>query len=39
LHRWRRPGYPTAGCVAFSAPDLRWIATRITHKTRLIVKE
>lgn len=38
LHRWRRPGYPTAGCVAFAPHDLRWIAERITHGTRLIVR-
>ncbi len=38
LHRWRRPGYPTAGCVAFAAADLRWIAKRIQHGTRLIVR-
>lgn len=38
VHRWRRPGYPTAGCVALSAPDLRWIARRITPQTRLIVR-
>lgn len=38
LHRWRRPGYPTAGCVAFDPRDLLWIARRITHQTRLIVR-
>ncbi len=38
LHRWRRPGAPTAGCVAFSASDLLWIARRITHQTRLIIR-
>ena len=38
LHRWRRPGYPTAGCVAFAPHDLREIAERITHGTRLIVR-
>ena len=29
IHQWRRPGYPTAGCVALSRTDL--------HGTRLIV--
>ena len=29
LHRWRRPCYPTAGCVAFAPRDLAWIAARI----------
>lgn len=38
LHQWRRPGAPTAGCVAFSRRDLHWIARRITHQTRLIVR-
>ena len=38
LHRWRRPGYPTAGCVAFAPHHLRWIAERITPGTRLIVR-
>ena len=38
LHRWRRPGAPTAGCLAFSAPDLLWIAQRIQHRTRLVIR-
>ena len=38
IHAWRRPRYPTAGCVAFDPADLRWIAARITHQTRLIVR-
>lgn len=37
LHRWRRPHYPTAGCVAFDPADLRWIAERIELQTRLII--
>ena len=37
VHRWRRPGAPTAGCVALSPRDLRWLAQRITPRTRLIV--
>jgi L,D-peptidoglycan transpeptidase YkuD (ErfK/YbiS/YcfS/YnhG family) len=37
LHRWRRPGYPTAGCVAFAPCDLRWIAERVVPGARLIV--
>lgn len=37
LHRWRRPGYPTEGCVAFDPGHLRWIARRIGPGTRLIV--
>lgn len=38
LHRWRRPGYPTEGCVAFAPADLAWIARRITYGTRLVVR-
>jgi L,D-peptidoglycan transpeptidase YkuD (ErfK/YbiS/YcfS/YnhG family) len=38
VHQWRRPGAPTAGCVALSRRDLHWIAPRITHQTRLIVR-
>jgi L,D-peptidoglycan transpeptidase YkuD (ErfK/YbiS/YcfS/YnhG family) len=38
VHNWRAPRQPTAGCVALSAPDLRWIAGRITHQTRLIIR-
>lgn len=37
IHQWRRPGAPTAGCVALSRRDLHWIAPRITYQTRLIV--
>lgn len=38
LHQWRRPGASTAGCVALSRRDLHWIASRITPRTRLIVR-
>jgi L,D-peptidoglycan transpeptidase YkuD (ErfK/YbiS/YcfS/YnhG family) len=38
IHQWRRPGAPTAGCVALSRRDLYWIAPRITHQSRLVVK-
>ena len=37
LHRWRRPGAPTEGCVAFRPADLAWIAPRIDFGTRLFV--
>jgi L,D-peptidoglycan transpeptidase YkuD (ErfK/YbiS/YcfS/YnhG family) len=37
LHQWRRPGFPTEGCIAFSRSNLRWIATRIVPNSRLIV--
>jgi L,D-peptidoglycan transpeptidase YkuD (ErfK/YbiS/YcfS/YnhG family) len=38
VHIWRKPRHPTAGCVAFSRPDLLWIARRIRHQTRLIIR-
>lgn len=38
LHQWRRPGYPTAGCVALRRDHLRRIAAAITPGTRLIVR-
>ncbi|EPX87526.1 Uncharacterized protein putative in bacteria [Rubellimicrobium thermophilum DSM 16684] len=38
LHRWRRPGAPTAGCIALHPRDLRWIAARLTPRTRLVVR-
>ena len=38
LHTWRRPGYPTAGCVAVARPDLLWIAQRLTPGARLVVR-
>ena len=38
IHRWRRPGFPTEGCVAFRPDHLRWIASRIRPETRLIIR-
>ncbi|NUH65351.1 L,D-transpeptidase family protein [Sulfitobacter sp. S0837] len=38
IHQWRRPGYPTEGCVAFSRSDLHEIATQIGPATRLIIR-
>lgn len=38
VHRWRRPGFPTAGCVAFAPEDLLWIAQRLVPATSLIVR-
>ena len=37
LHRWRRPGYPTEGCIAFRPDHLERIASLIRYETRLIV--
>ncbi len=38
VHQWRRPHWPTAGCVAFARHDLLWLAGRVSRGTRLIVK-
>ncbi|WIY26985.1 L,D-transpeptidase family protein [Parasedimentitalea psychrophila] len=37
IHQWRRPGYPTEGCIAFCRSDLHWLARRIRPGTRVIV--
>lgn len=37
IHQYRRPGYPTEGCIAFSRGDLHAIARKIRYRTRLIV--
>lgn len=37
LHRWRAPGVPTAGCIAFRPDHLAWIAARAAPGTRLLV--
>lgn len=37
LHEWRRPGYPTAGCIAFSRQDLIWLAQRVQPGAKLVV--
>ena len=37
LHQWRRPGAPTAGCIAMARGDLRWLAARARPGTGLIV--
>ncbi|MCA0994020.1 L,D-transpeptidase family protein [Alloyangia pacifica] len=39
LHQWRRPGYPTAGCIGFDPSDLRRIAARLRPGARLVVPE
>ena len=38
LHQWRRPGFPTEGCVAFRRDHLRRICGLIQPGTRLIVR-
>ena len=38
LHAWRRPGFPTAGCLAFARADLLWIARRIQPGARILIR-
>ena len=38
VHQWRRPGAPTAGCVAVARPDMHWLAARAAPGTRLVVR-
>ena len=37
LHRWRKPGHTTEGCIAFDPQHLRQIAERIRFGTKIIV--
>lgn len=37
MHIWRRPRFPTAGCIAFSREDLLWIAKKWTPRSRLVI--
>ena len=37
IHQWRRPGYPTEGCIALARAHLHAIAPKIRHRTRLII--
>jgi L,D-peptidoglycan transpeptidase YkuD (ErfK/YbiS/YcfS/YnhG family) len=37
IHQWRRPGFPTAGCLAFSRKDLFFIARNAAPGTRVVV--
>ena len=39
LHQWRRPGFPTEGCIAFRPEHLRRLVASIRYETRLIVPE
>ena len=38
VHAWRRPRYPTAGCIAFRPDHLFWIAEHWTDRSRIIVR-
>ncbi len=38
MHQWRRPGYPTEGCIALRRDHLRSIASMAVPGTRVIVR-
>ena len=38
IHQYRRPGYPTEGCIALSRANLHKIAQFLNKGSRLIVK-
>ena len=38
IHRWRKPGHPTEGCIGLRTRDLDWIVPRIRYETRLVVR-
>jgi L,D-peptidoglycan transpeptidase YkuD (ErfK/YbiS/YcfS/YnhG family) len=37
LHQWRRPHYPTDGCIGVSRTDLRRIAKGLRFGTKLVI--
>lgn len=37
IHRWRKPGHPTEGCIGLRPMDLHWITQRMSPESRLIV--
>ena len=39
IHQWRRPGFPTEGCIGLPRKVLHHIAPQIRHQSRLIVRE
>ena len=36
LHVWRKPRHPTAGCIAFSKPDLMWILRHWKRSSKIV---
>ena len=38
IHAWRRPRYPTEGCIAFDIHDLLWIFSNWKNNSRIIIK-
>lgn len=39
LHQWRRPGFPTAGCIAMARRDLVWLAQMVRPGEALCVPQ
>lgn len=39
IHRWRRAGAPTEGCIGLRPDHLEQVAAKIRHGTRLIVPQ
>lgn len=39
LHQWRRPRFPTEGCVALRRDHLRWLVARLSPGDRLLVED
>ncbi|MGI3184704.1 L,D-transpeptidase family protein [Nioella aestuarii] len=37
LHRWRKPGHPTEGCIALAPHHLLWLTRRLQPGCRVIV--
>ena len=37
LHQWRRPGHPTAGCLAMARENIAWLAARAAPGTPLLI--
>lgn len=37
LHSWRRPRFPTEGCVALRRKDLTWVLARWTRRSRIVI--
>ncbi|GAA6209272.1 L,D-transpeptidase family protein [Cognatishimia sp. WU-CL00825] len=37
LHQFRRPGYPTEGCIALRRDHLHWIAKRVQLGTPVVI--
>ena len=38
IHTWRKARHPTAGCIGLAREDLLWIAARLRHQSRLIIR-